>query len=205
MKKILITILIILLIVLAAFTIIDGLKIGNFEILGYNEIIDINQKLETKITEASQLTSVTFPEKVSTLTAASKELVTTREKYQDKVAYSSEEDVRRANEIKTYQVDFLFTRLGNYAKKHGLTMDLQATPTSATSVYDLNFTLHGKNDSDLNFLIQNFKLTPDTNNEVLKAEFVVTELRLNADNSISNTSTSTNTGSSVIKNEVEKK
>lgn len=208
MKKILITVLIILLIILGTFTIMDGIHIGGFEVLGYSQIIEMSQKLEDTVTQASQLTSVTFPEKISNLTSASKKLITTREQYQDKVAYSSEEDVRRANEIKTYQVDFLFTRLGNYAKQHGINMDLQANPATATGVFNLNFTLHGKyvlisdfirdieNDSQLNFVIENFKLTPDTSNEILKAEFLVTELKINADSSIvspSITSTQINT------------
>ena len=201
MKKILITILIILLLALAITTIFNGFKIGDFEVLGYKSVGAISQELENKITEATTLTSVTFPEKLSSLTTASRQLLTTKEQYQDKVAYSSEEDVRRANEIETYQVDFLFTRLGNHAKKFGLEIDLAANLTSATGVYNLNITLHGKytliadfvraieNDSELTFTIENFILTPETDLQTLKAEFVVTDLRLDVDESISNSST----------------
>lgn len=213
MKKILISILIVLLIVLAVFTVMNGIQIGNFKVLGYNGIIEINDKLDRTISEASRLTSVTFPEKVSDLSSASRQLITMREQYQDKVAYSSEEDVRKANEIKTYQLDFLFTRLGNYAKQYGINLDLQANPEAATGVYSLNFTLHGKyvlisefvrsieNDSELNFIIENFKLTPDTNTEILKAEFVVKELKLNVDNSLRNSSTiDTNNNQNTVTN-----
>ena len=205
MKKILIAILIILLIMLATFTIIDGIQIGNFEVLSYAKIMEHNDELEAKITEAATLTSVTFPEKLQALTAASSQLVTTREQYQDKIAYSSEEDVRRAKEIKNYNVEFLFTRLGNYAKQHGLNMDLAPQTTSATGVYDLKFILRGKyssisefirsieNDTNLNFKIENFKLTPDTSNQILKAEFVVSELKLNVDSGIVTTITESTT------------
>lgn len=213
MKKILISILIVLLIVLAVFTVMNGIQIGNFKVLGYNGIIEINDELDRTISEATRLTSVTFPDKTSNLTKASKDLITMREQYQDKVAYSSEEDVRKANEIKTYQLDFLFTRLGNYAKQYGIDLDLQANPEAATGVYSLNFTLHGKyvlisefirsieNDSELNFIIENFKLTPDTNTEILKAEFVVKELKLNVDNSLRNSSTiDTNNNQNTVTN-----
>ncbi len=205
MKKILIAILIILLIMLATYTIIDGIQIGNFEVLSYAKIMEHNDELEAKITEAATLTSVTFPEKLQALTAASSQLVTTREQYQDKIAYSSEEDVRRAKEIKNYNVEFLFTRLGNYAKQHGLNMDLAPQTTSATGVYDLKFILRGKyssisefirsieNDTNLNFKIENFKLTPDTSNQILKAEFVVSELKLNVDSGIVTTITESTT------------
>lgn len=196
MKKILISVLIILLLILAIFTIVKGIHIGNFNILSYSEILDKNNELEEKITEASRLTSVSFPEKQSGLTSASKQLVTTRQQYEDKIAYSSEEDVRRAKEIKNFEIDFLFTQLGNYAKRYGLVMDLQPITTSASGIYDLKFTLHGKyslisdfvrsieNDSKLNFVIENFKLVPDTSNVTLRAEFVVTGLKLNIDESI---------------------
>lgn len=199
MKKILITILIILLVVLCILLTTKGIEIGNFEILSYYEIVEKNEGLDTKISEATRLTSVTFPEKVSSLKKASKELTTTREKYEDKVAYSSEEDVKRAREVKNYEVDFLLVRLGNYVNKHGIEMDLNSVSKPATNEYNLNFTLRGKyaliaefirdieNDSNLNFIIENFKLTPGNNNEILKAEFVVTDVKVNADENIKNT------------------
>lgn len=195
MKKVLITILIILLIILGGYAVFKGISLGNFKILSYTDIVQKNNELEAKITEATQITSVTFPEKVSSLTKASKQLVTTREKYEDKVAYSSEEEVRRAREIRNYEVDFLFTQLGNYVSKNGIQMDLNAVSNPVAGEYNLNFTLNGKyaliaefirdieNDSELSFIIENFKLTPGANNEDLKAEFVVTGIKVNANDS----------------------
>ncbi len=206
MKRILIIILVILLVALGFTIIFNGFKIGSFEVLGFKNLGKLDRQLENALNEATTLTSVTFPEKLSSLTSASKQLVTTKEKYQDKVAYSSEEDVRRANEIETYQVDFLFTRLGNHARKYGLEIDLDAKQTSATGVYNLNFTVHGKyaliadfvraveNDQELTFTIENFILEPDVNAEgtanieTLRATFIVSELRLDVDESISNSS-----------------
>ena len=205
MKKILIGILIVLLFVLGVVTIVNGITVFGLEIPGYKQLVEKNDELNKKIDEAAQISGVNFPEKETTLTLAAKQLVRSREDYQDKVAYSSEEDVKRAREIKSYQVDFLFTKLGNYQSKYGLDMDLAATETSATGVYNLNFTLHGKytlisdfiraieNDSSLNFIIENFRLEPDSNNDIggiinLKATFTVTNLRLEVDESIRNSS-----------------
>lgn len=216
MKKVLIVILVLLLVALGTTIIVSGFKIGDFEVLGYNNLKKLDGELDSKLEEASTLTDVTYPGKLSSLTVASKQLVTTREKYQDMVAYSSEEDVRRANEIETYQVDFLFTRLGNHAKKYGLEIDLDAKLTSASGIYNLNFTVHGKyaliaefvraveNDQSLTFTIENFILTPETsgntaNVDTLKAEFMVPELRLDVDENISNSSTTITMESSTEK------
>lgn len=205
MKKILITILIILLVALCILTITKGIKIGNFEILSYSQIAEKNAELDSKILEATSLTSVTFPKEVSGLEKASKDLAVIREKYEDKVAYSSEEDVKRAREVRNYEVDFLLVRLGNYVNKHGIEMDLNSVSKPATDEYNLNFTLRGKyalisefirdieNDSQLNFIIENFKLTPGSSNEILKAEFVVTDVKVNADDNIKNTDNIQNT------------
>lgn len=196
MKKVLITVLILLLIILGGYAVFEGITIGKFSVFSYSDIIEKNAELEAKIIEASQLTSVTFPEKMSSLTKASNQLVTTRERYEDKVAYSSEEDVRRAREVRNYEVDFLFTKLGNYVSKNGIQLDLSANSKPAAGEYNLNFTLFGKyvlisefirdieNDSELSFIIENFKLTPaqtqdGVSDEILKAEFEVTAVKVN--------------------------
>ena len=202
MKRVLIIVLIVLLLALGTTVIINGFKFGDFTIFGFRNLRKLNNSLENKLEEASELTSVTYPEKISALTSASKQLISTKEKYQDKVAYSSEEDVRKANEIETFKVDFIFTRLGNHAKKYGLVIDLDAKKTSTDSVYNLNFTVHGKyalisefiraveNDQELTFTIESFSLELEEKPETLKATFTVPELRLDIDESISNPTSS---------------
>ena len=217
MKKILIGILLVMLLALGYITIISGFSAIGFEVLGYKNMSKLNQDLAQKIEEASTITSVTFPQKLSSLNSASKKLISTKERYQDKVAYSSEENVRRAIEKEVYQVDFLFTRIGNHAKRFGLEVDLDAKfsktledkDTSGQSkkydYYDLYMTLHGKyaliadfvraieNDSELGFTIRNFVLTPEftEKTDTLKAEFVIKDLILDVDESITTSSITT--------------
>ena len=54
MRKVLISILVILLIVLAYFTIFQGISIGNFEILSASGIVGLNDELTAKIEEANR-------------------------------------------------------------------------------------------------------------------------------------------------------
>ncbi len=209
MKKVLIGLLILILIALGINTIINGMEIGSLNVLGYENIRQKNNELDQKIEEAATLTGVTFPEKLGTLNTDSNKLKTVKEQYQDKIAYSSEENVQKAQTDEIYQVDFLFTRLGNYAKKNGVTMALSAKFSSSTNdhdIYDLNFIVNGKysliadfireieNDSRLKFTIEDFSLAPNagTNTENLRADFVVRGLILEVDE---NTQTSYSTQS----------
>ena len=197
MRKILIAILIILLISLAFTVVLNGMHISFIDVLGYYELSDKNDELDEKINQASMLTGATFENAKSDLTVASKKLSNKKEEYQDKVAYSSEEEVKRATEIKTYKVDYLFSHIGNYAEnKYGLDLKIDANPTSATGVYDINFTVKGKfvmiaefirsieNDNELNFVIEKFKIVPGDSTEILTATFTVSQIRLDIDNSI---------------------
>ena len=54
MRKLLISILLVLLIVLAYFTIFEGIAIGDFEILSASGIVELNDDLTTKIEEANR-------------------------------------------------------------------------------------------------------------------------------------------------------
>ncbi len=209
MRKILIAILIILLLALAFTVVFNGMHIQIVDVLSYGELGEKNKELDEAIKEATRLTGITFKESQDNLTSTAKKLTSKKEEYQDKVAYSSEEEVRRATEIKTYQIDYLFSHIGNYAEnKFGLDLKLDAMPTSATGVYDINFTVKGRfalisdfiraieNDDELNFVIEKFKILPGENEEesknaeILRATFTVSQIRLDVDNSITNTSAS---------------
>lgn len=63
MRKLLISILLILLIILAYFTIFEGISIGDFEILSTSGIVKLNDNLTTKIEEANKKLKVTYNQK----------------------------------------------------------------------------------------------------------------------------------------------
>ena len=54
MRKVLISILLILLIVLAYFAIFQGISIGTFKVLSTGEIIELNDNLTVKITDVNK-------------------------------------------------------------------------------------------------------------------------------------------------------
>ena len=74
MKKILLSILLILLCVLLYFVIFNGISIGNFEISSAEQISNDNDKLDESIEKLNTLSRVTYEEKNNELTKQIKEL-----------------------------------------------------------------------------------------------------------------------------------
>ena len=67
MKKLLISIIVILVLILTCFIIIKGLEIGNLKILGISEIKQQNENLDIKIKEATKVASTDYPKALDNL------------------------------------------------------------------------------------------------------------------------------------------
>ena len=100
MKKILIVLIICLLLFLTYTVVFNGIEVAGFIINSYEEIENMNSDLNSRLVEASKLTSIDFPERMSGLDSAAKKLTVAKEKYEDKMAYSSEEEIRLAKQNK---------------------------------------------------------------------------------------------------------
>ena len=173
MKKILISVLIILLLILNYFAFARGISF--LKIKSINDIKNASNNLGSSFNEANVLSNKTYPTEVENLERAIKQLKISKQEYENKKTYNADENLLGAIEIKTYKIHYLWTILGNYRKDRGvqsLTLDLKSTET--TDVYDLDFTLIGEytkitdflydieNDEQLNFDIKNTKIEPYT-------------------------------------------
>ena len=173
MKKILISVLIILLLILSYFALAKG--IGFLKIKSINDIKSASTKLQNDFNEANELSSKIYPTELETLENAIKQLKISKQEYDNKNLYATEENSIGTIELKTYKIHYLWTVLGNYRKDRGvrsLTLDLKSTETK--DVYDLEFTLIGsytritdflydiENDDQLNFGIENYYVEPYT-------------------------------------------
>lgn len=200
MKKLLISIIIILVLILAGITIINGLEIGNLKILGITEIKKQNEDLDTKIKEATKLASTDYPKALDDLNKTVKEFESTKSNYEEMINVSTESEIQAANQYGVYEIGMLWIELGNHAKSEGITMDVSAkdlTPidTSTTTEVDkkyncnLYFTATGtyagiagfiediEDDSKLGFRIEDFKITASSEgNNVLQATFTCKDI-----------------------------
>lgn len=201
MKKLLLSIITVLLIVLVVITVVKGIHIGNFELLGVMQIKEENEKLDEKIQEATKLASTDFVKKTDDLEDSMKKLETEKNSYQDLVNVSTESEVEAANQLYFYELDFLWIRVGNHAKSEGIRMDVAATGLTevdgeSTTIQsdkkyrcNLNFTATGsyigiasfiediEDDSELGFKIEDFKMIPSSEgSDTLTATFTCKDI-----------------------------
>lgn len=97
MKKLLLSVVIILVLILTGITIIKGIQIGNWKILGLLQIKDENNQLDEKIKEATKLASTDYEKKMNDLNDEIKKLETEKTNYEDMVTVSTESQVEAAN------------------------------------------------------------------------------------------------------------
>lgn len=173
MKKILISILIVLLLILSYFWIWHGIKVIKIE--SVNDIKKASLKLEQHLDSANELDSQTYPNKEEELKKAIDSLKASKQEYENKSKYNTSESSIGNIELKTYKIHYLWTILGSYRKEENvksLNLDLKTTETQ--DVYDLQITLVGsyvaitdfiydmENDEQLNFEVKNLSIQPYT-------------------------------------------
>lgn len=216
MKKVLILIIIILLIVLCYNTIKDGYNIGELSILSIGQIQEKNNDLDNKISEIDDLRESQYPAKLSEISSEAKKLLSNKKTYEELVAYSSEQDVLNASQTEMYDIEVLWTRIGNHATSNGVIpkMEIVSSSNNTPNANDLKFTATGnyiaitdfvrdiEEDVKLGFTIEEFELVPVTEGDGsnLQATFRVRDVFLNSE-TITTTSTNNysndNTGKAV--------
>lgn len=212
MKKLLILILTILLIVLAYFTIFEGLALGNLKILSVEEIIQANDELTNNIEQANSLLKKDYPSKKEELSASVTDLLNRKEEYFKLAKISSDKEITKANTEETYLIEYLWTRIGNHATSKGVNIEIRtgAGDVGEANVKNLSITAKGyyvgimdfvsilENDDKLNFKIENFKMIQE--GDTLTATFIVRNIRVK-DESASSGTTQTETEMQTDNNE----
>lgn len=206
MKKLLLSILTVLVIILTAITMIKGLKIGNINILGIMEMKQKNEELDTTVKEATKLASTDYQKRIDELNSAVKKLEAEKTSYEDRVNVSTENNVEAANQTYENMIEFLLVRIENHAKTEGVSMNMVVTRSSsgAENVYNLNFTATGsyvgieefitdiEDDSRLGYKIEEFKMNSSSENgDTVQATFVCKDIKIEGISSNSSSSSTT--------------
>lgn len=194
MKKLLIILVIALLFGLMALTVMKGINISSLSIASAEEIKNTNDNLEQKLQEATKIASTDYQSRIKILNDNADELEKQKNIYQELVDVSTESQLSVANETKTYPIEFLTIRIGNYAddEKVNLEIGIEKESTSAQNVYNINFTARGKyidiasfiedieDDSSLGFKIDEFSMYPvkDQNGSIVEATFTCKDITI---------------------------
>ncbi len=172
MKKVLISILIVLIMILTFFVVFKNINIGEWKSKNINDIKNLNSELEQKIDNAKQLNNQDYPNEVNKLDDSMEKLKIVKKKYQNKMEYVSGNVDLGGVSIKNYKIERLWIALENYAKNENVELKLEVVDAASKGLYDLNITVAGEyigitdfiydieKDDTLGFKILNFKLTP---------------------------------------------
>lgn len=171
MRKTLISILLVLSMILTILVIWKGIAIKNFHIYSIQDISDKNEELTETINKANDATDKYTAElaKIKTDVAS---LSSAKKEYLDLVTISTDNEIAKATQTKTYTIEYLWSRVGNHATKEGvnLKMDVTNSTLNNSEFKNLNFTVTGaylaltqfiyeiENDSNLDFTIDKFDM-----------------------------------------------
>ena len=172
MRKALLSVLLVLLIILIVLFMKNGIGFGSFQIYGFQSISDKNDELTKAISDANTENDK-YTSALSKIETDVESLAEAKKRYLDLIAQSSESEIKDATQTKTYTIEYLWSKIGNHATKEGITLKMEvASSTLNDKDYrNLNFTVDGEylaivqfiydieNDSDLDFIAENFNMT----------------------------------------------
>lgn len=220
MRRVLIILVLALSIFLCYTTVVNGLEIGDtFKISNYEEVQVASKEIDTLISQLVNLNDMEYKEKQTELQTAIKSYKDTKEEYETMAemmeAASGAEDID-VSMVDIYDVDFLWTVIGNYGTEEGIALKFDVTRSASSSLSsneytmcDLKFTVSGdyipitefiyhiEEDSKLGFEISDFKMSKGGQN--LQATFTIKNVPINNKNltelqsSVDSISTSTDT------------
>lgn len=213
MRKVLISILIIVLIILAYFIVFHGFSIGQFKILGTKQISELSTTLKQKADEANYKVTQELPNKKQEVLTSVGTLLANKENYFRVANISTETQLSEATIEERYNAEYLYLKIGGYARQEGvkMRMDIMTTDNEDSEIKNLAFTVTGKyvgiidfisaleNDNELDFVINSFNMIPSEENDGnLKATFNVNGVKIKLDET-----SQTNNDLNVMENVIE--
>ncbi len=205
MRRLLISILLILLIVMTVLCIKNGINIGPLHVLGVTQIQDANGELTRKIAEAKN-TNDNYAGKLNEIKDLITDLGEARSKYLQTINVSTESEIREATQTKNYTIEYLWSQVGNHATKEGVNIRMDVVSGVDENTKNLNFTVSGnylaitnfitdlENDSSLQFTIDEFAMTQNQCTFVVRDVFIKNETTMSSQKT--NTSNTTSSGNS---------
>ena len=212
MRKLLISILLILLIVMTVLCVKNGINIGPLHVLGVTQIQDANGELTRKIAEAKN-TNDNYANKLTEIKDLITDLESSYTNYLQAINVSTESEIREATQTKNYTIEYLWSQVGNHATQEGVNIRMDVVSGVDENTKNLNFTVSGnylaitnfitelENDSSLQFTIDEFSMTQNQCTFVVRDVFIRNETTMTSqNNTTTNTNATTNTTTNTTNN-----
>ena len=207
MRKLLISILLILLIVMTVLCVKNGINIGPLHVLGITQIQDANGELTRKIAEAKN-TNDNYSNKLTEIKDIITDLGTARQEYLQTINVSTESEIQEATQTTNYTIEYLWSQVGNHATKEGVKIKFDVVSGVDENISNLEFTVSGnylaitnfitelENDSTLQFTIDEFSMTQNQCTFVVRDVFIKKETTTSTKDTASQQSQTNTTSSS---------
>lgn len=221
MRKILLGFLTLILLAILGTAVIYGLELGTFH-FGYSvrDIIEKNDELNLNLADLQTKINNEYASVQTSLSSSFIDLQNSKEAYLNKVKYSTEEEIQKANVAEQYKIGYIWTNIGLYATRNNCFLRKVEVSNSSSGIadqYNLTFTTIGEyldisnfiytieKDASLGFRIEEFNMVPYTQGtNKLQATFMIKNIMLdpnslkeNTVSSSSNTNVSKNTNNNV--------
>jgi hypothetical protein len=218
MRKIVILLVLILSIVCCYYVSVEGVDAKFIQIASYEDVKSANKQLDTQISELNRKNTTEYESKKTALTTAVKSYKDKKEQY-EALAPTISTDTENTEEITDsampYDVEFLWTIVGNYATEEGIKITFTFTKSASSittnsdyyTMADINFSISGtynsiiefiydiEDDDRLGFEISNFKMTSGQATFTVKSVPITSENITSLDSSTTGTISSTGTTS----------
>lgn len=172
MKKTLILIIGIILLTLIILAGVRGINVGKFSVSSVKQIKESSLELDSKIEEAKTETNQNYLKAVNDAETSIEKLKNAKEEYETKIASLTGNTGIGISQIEKYKIEYIWNKLGTYAKSEGIKIVLDFEETSIKDTYNIKFSLTGsyvgitnylyniENDDELNYKVKNFKIEP---------------------------------------------
>ena len=197
MRKLVLVVLCIIVFISCLTIVSFGFHIGNYKILGYKELKTSNDEKNQMISNLNVKNNEEFDKKIAELDAVVNDYTSVKADYDKLVANGSITDRTIYSSVDLYNMNYLWTTIGNYATEYGVTLQLDVSRSSTSAAIsseyvmcDLNFTVSGEyiaitdfidsieKDDNLGFEITQFSM--EKGGENLQATFVVKNVPINS-------------------------
>lgn len=159
-----------LVVALIIFIVIYGLEIGPINIMSVSALKEYNEKMINDLDYSNRLISEGYQATIKQLEGAATELSMKKAEYEEATKGATEEEIREASIDQEYSVEYLWSKLGNYATKNNLNLKLSIEPTGVENINNLSIKILGdyagmtefieriENDDNLDFKVAKFKM-----------------------------------------------
>lgn len=177
MKKTLILIIGAIILILTILAGIRGINLGKASVYSIKQIKESSLYLDTKVEEANTETNQNYAQAISLTDESIKKLKNAKEEYETKVAPLKGNNGIGITQIEKYKIEYIWNKLGNYAKDEGIKIILDFEETTISDTYNIKFSLSGsyvgitnfiyhiENDDELNYKVTNFKIEPSSSSQ----------------------------------------